>query len=173
VARRQRDYAAEYARRIELAQSRGQTKAQGRRGARKYAATPPREHVRRRQATQQRFGISPSQLQRVRRAQRAEPQGRYQYRALPFPSIEAAGRYARTELGPLQASFMAAYGTFRDTKVDSDYDRTKTTNRGWASVSELTLPNAYDQAMIDAIQDQADTIFTQVSRVSLKVKDFQ
>lgn len=171
MARAPRDYAAEYRRRIELAQSKGLSRAQGRRGAKKYATTPPREHVRRAQVTQQKYGLSPGQLARVRRAQRAS-QDRMHYQDLPFPDIRTACEFAREQLAPLDASFLVAYGTFRDDKSDSDYERTKTTNRGWAAVSSLALPSAYDDLRIARIEDDADKVFTEISRVILKVKAF-
>jgi hypothetical protein len=94
------------------------------------------------------------------------------YRDLPFPDIDTAIRWARDELPSTVGSFLAAYGPFRDTKADSKYDRTKTTNSGWAAISSLALPSGYQDFLIRRIYQTANEIFTKVTKVILKVRTY-
>lgn len=168
MAKRQRDYQAEYRRRIELAKSKGLTTAQGRRGARKYATTPPAEHRARQQATQARHGLSPGQVTRVRRQHRAEPdmQG---HRTIMFPDLDTAILYAKNELGRLESSMLKGYGRFH---ADANYTLVTKTGKGYAALSTRSLPSGYTEARMANIKAEASRVFAKLDRAYLVVWPF-
>lgn len=168
MAKRQRDYQAEYRRRLEKAREKGLTTAQARRGAKKYATQAPREHERRKAATQARHGLSPGQVTRVRRQHRAAP-GKHGHRDLSFPDLDSALRYARDELAPGEVSMIKGYGRFA---ADKNYDLVTKSGKGYASLATMSMPSGYTPARTAAIEAKGDEVFSQLDRVHLVVRDF-
>lgn len=168
MPKRQRDYQAEYRRRLEKAREKGLTTAQARRGAKKYATQAPREHQRRKAATQARHGLSPGQVTRVRRQHRAEP-GKHGHRDLSFPDLQSALLYARNELGPNETSMIKGYGRFNS---DENYELKTKTGKGYASLATMSMPTGYTPARVAAIHEQAGRVFASLDRVHLVVRDF-
>ena len=156
MAKRQRDYKAEYQRRLALGKSKGLTVQQARRGARKATAE------------QARLGLTPAQVQRVRK-ERARPADKHGHRTLMFPDLDSALAYARTELGPLESSMVKGYG---QVPADSKYELVTRTGKAYASLSTRALPSGYSPGREAAIRAEASRVFTSTDRVYLVVWPF-
>lgn len=142
---RTRDYQAEYRRRLELGRQRGLTTAQARRGARKYATTPPREHVGRRR------GRAAPRKVRGYNAPESHAQSIQRFHSLDRAMDFAAG------LGPRDSAYIVGHGTFR---VASQYAGKL---RGWAALCQVQRPRMFNrnhQAKRQEIRDKDTEIFS-------------
>lgn len=129
--KRVRDYQAEYQRRLDLAQQRGQTRAQGRRGAKKYAEAPPREHVRRAQVTAERYQATPREVTRQRLAARQVRRGGADHLVQTFHILDRAMDFAAT-LGEDVNIYILGHGKFRYSSSRYEVD-----TRGWAAITDF------------------------------------
>lgn len=127
---RERDYKAEYARRIARAKERGQTTAQGRRGAKKYRGVKPPEQAQRARATARKYGATPRQVTQQRLARRqVKGVGKSRMDIQRFHSLNRAMDFA-AGLPGRSGIYIVGHGTFR---VSSKYQGKA---RGWAALND-------------------------------------
>lgn len=137
MARRERDYKAEYERRIAKAKVKGLTKAQARRGARKYAASQPREHIQRAQGTAKKYGTTPRKVTQQRLARRkVKGVGKSRMDIQRFHSLNRAMDFA-AGLPSRSGIYIVGHGTFR---VSSKYQGKA---RGWAALNDYWDPERF------------------------------
>ena len=137
MASRERDYRAEYQRRLKLGRDKGLSKAQARRGAKKYARTQPREHIQRERTAQERYGVSSREVTRERMARRqVKGVGRSRMNLQRFHNLNRAMDFASTLPGRAGV-YIVGHGTFR---VSTKYQGKL---RGWAALNDFWAPHRY------------------------------